>query len=74
MIRRRAELDIQNPPGQIVNPIPKTLSELIRDELATTPDILDPPKPESNEDAYLRGYNDGVKEGFERGIKWMRGN
>lgn len=74
MMHRRPELDTKNPPGQIVNPIPQTLNEFIREELAKDPDVLDPPKPESVEDAYLRGYSDGIKEGFQRGIKWMRGN
>lgn len=71
IIRRRAVLDTQNPPGTISNPI--SLEDFIKEELKRDPDVLDPPKPESPEDAYVRGFNDGVKEGFERGITWMRG-
>lgn len=67
IIRRRAVLDTQNPPGQA------RLADFIKEELAKDPDVLDPPKPETPEDAYLRGFNDGAKEGFERGISWMKG-
>lgn len=62
--------DPEKAAGQIRNPV--TLEDYIKQKEAAM-EIVDPVPPETTEDAYLRGYNDGIAEGFQRGVVWMRG-
>jgi flagellar biosynthesis/type III secretory pathway protein FliH len=66
-----AHKNLENPPGQIVNPI-QTLGDYIKKKEEDM-EIVDAPKEETIEDAYLRGYDDGIAEGFQRGVTWVRG-
>lgn len=72
---RPAHKDMEHPPGQRANPVQntdKTLADYIeRKEIAMQ--VIDAPKKETVEDAYLRGYDEGIAEGFQRGIIWIRG-
>jgi len=56
--------------GQVRNPV--TLGDYIKRKEEAM-EIIDAVKPETIEDAYLRGYNDGIAEGFQRGVVWIRG-
>lgn len=71
MFHKRPEKDMEHPPGQWVNK-DVTLGDYIeRKERAM--EILPAKQVETIDEAYLRGYNDGIAEGFQRGIVWIRG-
>lgn len=62
--------DLDNPPGQLIHDV--TLADYIERKQEAW-EVVDAPKKETLDEAYLRGYDDGMAEGFQRGVLWMRG-
>ena len=61
--------------GQIVNPHPqaKYLSDIIN-RVKQYDNLINPKIGlTETEDAYLKGYQDGLKEGFKQGVQWVKG-
>ena len=61
--------------GQLVNSHPqaKYLSDIIS-RVKRYDNLINPKTGLSEtEDAYLKGYQDGIKEGFKQGVSWIKG-
>ena len=73
-IRRNPANDKQNPPGQWVNPMMKTLGEIIDATKRADALVLEPKTiPTEHDRGYAEGFIDGKAEGFREGLEWARG-
>ena len=79
MIKIPAQHNTTNPPGQIVNPVPKQdypksvlkLGDII-DRIQRSEGSIKTLE-ESRQEGYAQGFVDGKKEGFKEGIAWIKG-
>lgn len=80
MIKIPAQHNTINPPGQVVNPIPKQDYE--NKSVLKLGDIIDRIQrsegsiktlEEARQEGYAQGFVDGKKEGFKEGIAWIKG-
>lgn len=73
-----AHKDTTNPPGQVVNPIPRDktiggiIDRVVRSELPAMK-LETKGNEEVYQQGYAAGYVDGKAEGFREGLAWMSG-
>lgn len=69
---KRAELNIEHPPGQVVNQ-PSYNDVKLDDYIKRKQRAWDMIPHKTYEDGFLDGYDEGIAEGFQRGFLYAKG-